>query len=180
MWYVSVFLLHFQTSISTEAVKYDQMADYRHGHASGAIYGDFEPRLMELQAKMFSMFAYSNPLHPEIFPSVRKMEAEVVRMVLTMFNADPVTGRGTMTSGGTESIMMAMLACRNLARQRGVKKPNILVPATAHAAFWKGADYFGIRLREVRVKKPDMVADVEHMRSLIDGNTCCVSFLLLM
>ena len=70
------------------------------------------------------MFAWANPLHPDVFPDVRKMEAEVVRMCCTMFHGDSVTC-GAVTSGGTESIMLAMLAYRNMARDRGVKVPEV-------------------------------------------------------
>jgi len=59
----------------------------------------------------FKRFALSNPLHPDLFPSVRKMESEVVAMCLKLFNA-PGAGCGTMTSGGTESILMAIKAYR--------------------------------------------------------------------
>lgn len=51
-------------------------------------------------------YLLSNPLHPDIFPEVRKMEAEVVRMILDMYNAPPEAA-GTTTSGGTESILLA-------------------------------------------------------------------------
>ena len=58
-----------------------------------------------------SMLKYllSNPLHPDIFPEVRKMEAEVVRMILDMYNAPPEAA-GTTSSGGTESILIACKA----------------------------------------------------------------------
>lgn len=59
----------------------------------------------------FEMFALANPLHPDVFPFVRKMEAEVISMVVSLFHGGP-TGCGAVTSGGTESILMAMKACR--------------------------------------------------------------------
>ncbi len=57
------------------------------------------------------MFALSNPLHPDVFPMVRKMEAECVQMVINLFNGG-TAACGVLTSGGTESILMAMKAYR--------------------------------------------------------------------
>lgn len=70
------------------------------------------------------MFAWSNPLHSDVFPDVRKMDAEVVRMCCNIFNGDENVC-GALTSGGTESILLAMLAYRNLARERGIKIPEM-------------------------------------------------------
>lgn len=94
------------------------------GFVSGAVYhgGD---ELMRLQTEAFGKFTVANPIHPDVFPGVRKMEAEIVAMVLAMFNA-PVGGAGVTTSGGTESILMACLSARNKARvERGVTEPEM-------------------------------------------------------
>ena len=76
------------------------------GRVSGAVYhgGD---ELSDLQSEAFRKFGVSNPIHPDVFPAVRKMEAEVVAMTLSLFNA-PDTGAGVTTSGGTESILMRL------------------------------------------------------------------------
>jgi len=67
----------------------------------------------------------SNPLHPDVFPAVRKMEAEIVAMVLKLYNA-PDTGAGVVTSGGTESIIMALKTYRDWARKtKGIKEPEM-------------------------------------------------------
>ena len=69
-------------------------------------------------------YALSNPLHPDVFPAVRKMEAEVVAMCLRMYN-NP-TGAGTTTSGGTESIVMACKTYRDWARAvKGISEPEM-------------------------------------------------------
>lgn len=96
------------------------------GRVSGAVYhGGRE--LGELQADAFKLFTVSNPIHPDVFPGVRKMEAEVVAMVLAMFNA-PEGAAGTTTSGGTESILMACLSARQKAyAERGVTEPEMFV-----------------------------------------------------
>ena len=94
------------------------------GLVSGAVYhgGD---SLIKLQAEAFEKFCVSNPIHPDVFPAVRKMEAEITAMCLALFNA-PSGAAGVTTSGGTESILMACLSARQKARvERGVTEPEM-------------------------------------------------------
>jgi sphinganine-1-phosphate aldolase len=101
------------------------------GRVSGAVYHGGE-ELGQLQTEAFGLFAVSNPIHPDVFPAVRKMEAEVVAMVLGLFNA-PEGGAGVSTSGGTESILMACLGARNKAfAERGVTEPEMYVFPLSH------------------------------------------------
>ena len=72
----------------------------------------------------FQRYAVSNPLHPDVFPAVRKMEAEVVAMCLRMYNHPE--GAGVTTSGGTESIIMAVKSHRDWARDvKGITEPEM-------------------------------------------------------
>lgn len=94
------------------------------GLVSGAVYHGGS-NLIKLQAEAFEKFSVSNPIHPDVFPGVRKMEAEIVAMVLAMFNA-PVGAAGVTTSGGTESILMACLSARQKAKaERGISEPEM-------------------------------------------------------
>lgn len=96
------------------------------GYVSGAVYhgGD---ALIRLQTEAYGKFTVANPIHPDVFPGVRKMEAEIVAMVLAIFNA-PSGGAGVTTSGGTESILMACLSARQKAyTERGVREPEMYV-----------------------------------------------------
>ncbi|KAG8135314.1 putative Sphingosine-1-phosphate lyase 1 protein [Naja naja] len=111
---------------------------------SGTVYSGDE-KLVNLLVKVYEEFAWANPLHPDVFPGVRKMEAEVVRMACTLFHGGPKSC-GTMTSGGTESILLACKAYRDLAYEKGIKYPEMLVPVSAHAAFDKAAHYFRIKI----------------------------------
>ena len=96
------------------------------GLVSGAVYHGGDD-LIRLQAEAFQKFSVANPIHPDVFPGVRKMEAEIVAMVLSMFNA-PKGGAGVTTSGGTESILMACLSARQKARvERGITEPEMYV-----------------------------------------------------
>eukprot|EP00756_Hemistasia_phaeocysticola_P036099 Hpha_TRINITY_DN16620_c1_g12::TRINITY_DN16620_c1_g12_i1::g.179116::m.179116/K01634/SGPL1, DPL1; sphinganine-1-phosphate aldolase len=139
------------------------------GKASGAVYHGGREH-MEMIGKVYSMFAFTNPLHPNLHPATRQMDAEVVQMVLGMYNGDEESC-GAFTTGGTESILMAMKAYRDQARLRGITQPNIVVPATAHAAFEKACAYFDITLRSARTTHPDQVVEVAHVSSLMDDNT---------
>uniref|UniRef100_A0A669DQQ2 sphinganine-1-phosphate aldolase n=1 Tax=Oreochromis niloticus TaxID=8128 RepID=A0A669DQQ2_ORENI len=139
------------------------------GLVSGAVYWGDES-LTKLLVKVYGDFAWSNPLHPDIFPGVRKMEAEVVRMACTLFHGGP-NSCGTVTSGGTESILMACKAYRDMAYERGVKHPEILAPVSVHAAFDKAAHYFGMKLVHIPLDKKTMKVDVKAMRRAISKNT---------
>lgn len=94
------------------------------GLVSGAVYHGGSD-LIKLQSEAFEKFIVANPIHPDVFPGVRKMEAEIVAMVLAMFNA-PSGAAGVTTSGGTESILMACLSARQKAYQeRRVTEPEM-------------------------------------------------------
>jgi sphinganine-1-phosphate aldolase len=161
--------------VDLEAIinSYCQMSDtkWREGAVSGCVYADNLDELTELTTQVYKKFSWSNVMHADVFPDARKMEAEVVRMVLDMYNGDDNTC-GTMTSGGTESIMLACRAYRDLARERGVKRPEMIVPDTAHAAFDKAGQYFGIRVIHVPVNPNTRRADPKKMKKYINGNTC--------
>ncbi|XP_017320214.1 sphingosine-1-phosphate lyase 1 [Ictalurus punctatus] len=139
------------------------------GKVSGAVYWGDE-KLTDLLVKVYGEFAWSNPLHPDIFPGVRKMEAEVVRMTCSLFSGGPESC-GTVTSGGTESILMACKAYRDLAYERGIKYPEIIAPISAHAAFDKAAHYFGMKLIHIPLDKKTMKVDVKAMKRAISRNT---------
>lgn len=107
----------------------ESLGELRHtrwedGLVSGAVYHGGHD-LIKLQSEAFEKFIVANPIHPDVFPGVRKMEAEVVAMVLAMFNA-PTGAAGVTTGGGTESILMACLSARQKAyKERGVKEPEM-------------------------------------------------------
>lgn len=118
-------------------------------------------------------YLWSNPLHSDIFPGVRKMEAEVVSMTLNMFHGGPDSA-GAMTSGGTESILMAMKAYRDRGFDRGIRAPELVLPSSAHVAFDKAAGYFGLHVVHVPVDPNTGRADVRAMRAAITRSTVCI------
>ena len=146
---------------------------WRKGMVSGTVYhgGD---ELLDVITGAFRAFAVSNPLHPDVFPEVRKMEAEVVRMCCNIFNGGE-DSCGTMTSGGTESIVMAIKTYRDWAKAtKGIQYPELVKPASAHAAFDKACHYFGIKLVEVPVNNVTFKADVAAVRRATNRNTICI------
>jgi len=140
------------------------------GRVSGAVYHGGE-ELIRLQTEAFGKFTVSNPIHPDVFPGVRKMEAEVVAMVLSLFNA-PKGSAGVTTSGGTESILMACLSARNKAsKERGVSQPEMILPETAHTAFRKAGEYFKIKVHLVACKPPSYKVHLPSVSRLVNPNT---------
>ncbi|EFO26454.1 hypothetical protein LOAG_02025 [Loa loa] len=140
------------------------------GKVSGAVYTDRDREQSDLLSKIFDIYAFANPLHPDIFAGCRKMEAEVVHIVANLFHGGP-NCRGTVTSGGTESILLAMLSYRNYAIVKGISEPEMLVPVTAHAAFDKAAHLFGMRIRHVPVGN-DQKVDIDRMKQAVSSDTC--------
>jgi glutamate/tyrosine decarboxylase-like PLP-dependent enzyme len=116
------------------------------------------------------LYLHENALNPMRFPSLRTMEREVVSMTAGLLNAPEGAG-GCMTSGGTESILMAVKTARERARaERGVSEPQLLAPVSAHPAFAKGAKYFGLELVQIPLGR-DLRADVKAAESLITERT---------
>jgi len=145
-------------------------AHWKSGQISGGIYHGGQD-LIDVSAKAFELFAVSNPLHPDVFPMVRKMEAEVVQMTVRLFNGGP-TACGTVTSGGTESILMAMKAYRDYALEvKGITAPEFIVPRTVHAAFDKAAHYFNMKIVHIAVDPVTFEVDVAAMAKAINKNT---------
>ncbi|KAK7111267.1 sphingosine-1-phosphate lyase 1-like [Littorina saxatilis] len=161
-----------EPELMQELTKYKKMAsdEWQDGKVSGTVYSGDE-KLTQIMAKTYGMFAWTNPLHPDVFPDIRKMEAEVVRMCCSMFNGDK-NSCGSVTSGGTESIMLACLAYRNIARDRGIKIPEMVVPHTVHAAFDKSAHYFHMKITHIPVDEVTRKVDVKAMKRAISSKTC--------
>ncbi|KAK4252020.1 pyridoxal phosphate-dependent transferase [Corynascus novoguineensis] len=140
------------------------------GYVSGAVYHG-EDELLKLQTEAYGKFTVANPIHPDVFPGVRKMEAEIVAMVLSLFNAPPGAA-GVSTSGGTESILMACLSARQKAYvERGVTEPEMILPETAHTAFRKAGEYFKIKIHVVACPAPSYQVDIKRVARLINSNT---------
>jgi sphinganine-1-phosphate aldolase len=147
-------------------------ARWREGRTFGMVF-DGGPELHEVTETVATMFLHDNALNPRAFPSLAKIQSEVVGITAGLLHA-PEGAAGFMTSGGTESILMAVKAARERGRaERGVERPEMVVPTSAHAAFHKGAHYFGLTVRSVPVRD-DFRADVDAMAEAVNDRTVLV------
>lgn len=115
------------------------------GRLFGLVYPSSRPDLEELIAEVTRRYLFGNALNPFKFTELAALERQVIAAVGALVNV-PQDGGGTMTSGGTESILMSMLVNRERARARGIDRPQILAPVSAHPAYAKAAHYFGMDL----------------------------------
>lgn len=141
--------------------------NWQHGRAFSYIYYA-DPELLQNLKKAYELYFSENALNPSAFPSLRNMEAEVVEMCLDLFQAKH-EGVGLMTSGGTESILMAIKSAKNFTKDK-IKSPEIILPSTAHPAFNKACDYFDIKSVIVDVED-DFRVSSEKMKNHITKNT---------
>lgn len=124
-------------------------------------------------AEANQLYLYENALNPFRFPSLREMEVDVVGIALSLLHA-PDAADGCLTSGGTESILMAMKTARERAKaQRGIEHAKILAPHSAHPAFAKAAHYLRMELVQIPLRA-DLRADVAAAERLIDERTAVV------
>ena len=113
------------------------------GRVSGSIYcGDHDHYQFLVEA--FGYFAHANVLQRDMYPSATKMEAEIIAMTADILHGDDDTG-GLVTSGGTESLVTAMLTYREWGRNaKGIARPQVIMPVTAHPGHSKAFHYFDI------------------------------------
>jgi sphinganine-1-phosphate aldolase len=125
--------------------------------------------------KAHNMFFSENALNPMAFKSLKRMETEIIDMTSAMLGGDDFTA-GTLTSGGTESILLAVKCYRDRARKLKpwIRSPEAVVPETIHVAFDKAAHAFGVRLKKVPVG-PDFRVDAKKMKKAISRNTIMVA-----
>ena len=162
-----------------EALRAREQDRWHDGFASGAVYHGDQAHIDFLN-HVYALNSQSNPLHADLWPSTTKFEAEIVAMTARMLGAEPGVGDpesefcGTVSSGGTESILLAMKAYRDWARdRRGIRRAEILAPVTVHAAFEKAAQYFDMKLVQVPVDA-GYRADIDAVRRAVGPNTAVI------
>lgn len=134
---------------------------------------DGGPAVHSVAEQAATMYLHENALNTAAFPSLGGFQADVVRWTADLLHGPPGAA-GFLTSGGTESIQCAVLAARERARQeRGVTAPEIVLAASAHAAFHKSAHLFGMRTITTPVRE-DWTADVEAMAAAVGPDTALV------
>jgi len=126
----------------------------------------------EVTREAYLEFLTENGLDPSVFPSMLKLETDVVRMVLNLLHGDAHTV-GHLTTGGTESIMLAVKTARDKARAEKphIKEPEMVLPKTAHAAFHKAAHYLSVKPIVVDIDPATFKVRAEDMEKAITENT---------
>ena len=144
-------------------------ADWRGGRTWSLIYPAGED-VDEVLRDANELYLYENALNPFRFPSLRQMEVDVVEMTGHLLHAPEGFG-GAMSSGGTESILLGVLTARERAKaERGVTKPEMVAPWSAHPAFAKAAKVLGIELKQVPLDE-HYRARVDEAEKLVNENT---------
>ena len=152
----------------------EEDAFWETGKCSGTMYcGDHSH--YDFMTDAFGMFAHVNVLQRDMCPSATKFEAEVIAMTLDLMHSEAVEGTepaGLVTTGGTGSILHAILAYREWGRNtKGIANPNVIKPETGHPAFDKACHLFDVELKRAPVDPETTTVDLEWVRANIDDNT---------
>ena len=145
--------------------------DWRSGRAFGYIF-DPGPEVREVCKEAYSLFLTENGLDFTAFPSLLRLENELVDMARNHLNGDEEVV-GNFTSGGTESIILAVKTARDYSRAHRpeIKVPEMVIPTTGHAAFHKAAHYLGVKVVQTPVDPVTFRADVAAMRDAVTPDT---------
>lgn len=146
-------------------------APWREGRIFGLIFPTDDPELEELLAATSREYLEENALNPRRFPSLARLEAETVDMVADLVHG--TAGAGGLTSGGTESIFVAVSVARTVARERGIADPEIVTAVTVHPAFAKACHLLGVRQTRVPVGA-DKRLDAAALAAAIGPDTAMV------
>lgn len=158
-----------QTRATTENAKWEK------GLVSGAVYCG-EPSHTSLLSEVYAIYSLSNPLHIDIWPTINQCEAEVVSMTADLLHGGEGTGIvGATTSGGTESIILAVRAHLEVyGKQRGIFHPEIICCSTAHAALDKSCEMFGIKLIKIPCCPKTFKLDPQTVERKMCSNTLLI------
>lgn len=144
-------------------------ADWKGGRTWSLIYPAGED-VDDVLREANNLYLFENALNPFRFPSLREMELDVVSMTADLLHGGESAG-GAMTSGGTESILMAVKTARDRAHaEKGITQPEMVVPQSAHPAFAKAGKYLCVEVKHVPLRA-DLRADVDAAARLITDNT---------
>ncbi len=165
-----------QTLLATlRTLSTSESPQWRDGRLSGGVYHGDASHVGFLD-EVYSLYSQSNPLHADVWPSVVRFEADLVAMTAKLVGGDAkavddeAAVCGTLSSGGTESIMLAMKAQRDAGRERGIRHASIVAPTSAHPAFDKAGHTLDMELIRVPVAA-DGRADVAAMKAAVRSNT---------
>lgn len=166
-----------ETGLSPEQIfdYLNRVKNYDRGWKDGRMYAyvyDAGEAAMEIGRQAYMTYLVENGLDPTAFPSVLQLENEVVRMVINLLRGDQNVV-GNLTTGGTESILLAVKTARDWARvyKPHIKEPEMVICQTAHHAFHKAAQYFGLKVVMTPFDPQSFRLDLDAMRKAISPNT---------
>ncbi len=145
--------------------------DYRAGRTWSLVYY-LDEELERFLAEAYQTYASANGLNPLAFKSLKRLENDIIDFTASLLHA-PETACGVVTSGGTESCLLAVKTYRDRARARGVASPEMILPASAHVAWAKGGDYFDVAIKSLPLDA-DLRADVSQLEALITPSTALI------
>ncbi len=133
----------------------------------------YDPGIPELNDldKLFLTFSKRNGMDYHAFPSTLKIENDVTAMMLSLLHSD--NGSGTFTTGGTESIILAMKSARDTFLENYSGIPEVIVPVTGHPSFGKAAEYLGLKIKRIGVDS-NYRADPEELKNAINEKTAMI------
>lgn len=145
--------------------------DWRSGRIMGYVYHAGKAA-EEVGKKAYMMFLMENALDPTVYRSLLQLENEIISMAAAHVNGD-ASVVGNFTSGGTESILLAVKTARDYFREHRpeIKAPEMILPMTAHAAFFKAAAYFDVKIVQAAVDPGTFKADPDAIKSAVTENT---------
>ena len=149
----------------------DEDLDWKSGRVLGYIY-DPGQKAHDVINDAYTMYLTENGLDPLSFPSLLRLENEVVAMTAGILDCNHEVV-GNFTTGGTESLILALKTARDYSRsvKPHIKQPELVLPITAHASLFKACHYLGVKPVVTRVHGDTYQADVSAMRAAVTDNT---------
>ena len=126
----------------------------------------------EFLQNAYGKYFSANGLNPTAFLSLKRLEKDILRYTAELLHVDE-NAAGVVTSCGTESCMLAVKTYRDIGRKKGIKKPEMILPDTAHVAWDKGAEYFNVKIRRASHAE-DMAVDINAVEKMINKNTVMI------
>jgi sphinganine-1-phosphate aldolase len=145
---------------------------YKDGRTWSLVYYLGEDHTSLLQ-DAYNMYFSANGLNPMAFKSLKQLESDIIRITADLLNGDENVC-GVVTSGGTESCLLAVKTYRDYGKaKKRIKKPQMIIPETAHVAWEKGGEYFGVEILRAPLDK-DYRVDVQAVKKMVTKNTIMI------
>ena len=159
-------LAKMEQNMSGDKIKCDS------GKLTGAVYCNNE-QIKYIAGEAAKMFLYSNLLHTDLYTYGRFMESEIIKIGIDLFNGKE-DACGMTTNGGTMSIITAIYGYVQRGKNMGIKKPELIIPLSAHAAFEKACLLFNIKCIKIPLNQKNYQVDLNLVKKHINKNTICI------